>query len=74
MATALVGASSMLGDKEEEAESSVPSGSPLVGVALTMGGVAMTALQCRAGSQAWPAPPVPDPGGPRRASTPGSAA
>ena len=40
-----MGASSMLGDKEEEAESSVPTGSPLVGVALTMGGVAMTALQ-----------------------------
>ena len=35
----------MLGDKEEQAESSVPTGSPLVGVALTMGGVAMTALQ-----------------------------
>ena len=45
MATALVGASSMLGDKEDKAESSVPTGSPLVGVALTMGGVAMTALQ-----------------------------
>ena len=45
VATALVGASSMLGDKEEQAESSVPTGSPLVGVALTMGGVAMTALQ-----------------------------
>ena len=32
----------------------MPTGSPLVGVALTMGGVAMTALQCRTGFQAWP--------------------
>jgi len=45
VATALVGASSLLGGKEDKAETSVPTGSPLVGVALTLGGVAMTALQ-----------------------------
>jgi drug/metabolite transporter (DMT)-like permease len=59
VATALVGASSLLGGTEDKAEDSVPTGSPLVGVALTMGGVSMTALQCRSWSEVWRVTSVP---------------